>query len=296
MPRKTGKRIRLSNDRRLVCDIIELARRMPTAPITRTLDVVELSALRRKARPRISWQLIMMRAYALVARDFPQLRQVYAPWPWPHIYEHPESVCMMTVDREIEGEHRLFFARFCQPENYTLVQLQELFDYYRRRPITEIRHLAHQVQFASMPRWVRFFGWRLMTHLMPRSRAKQMGTFGMSLSGFRETKGVFHLGPTTTTLGYDQFCRDGKAFVTLTFDHRILDGKPAIDVLNGFDEVLHGQVKDELRMMIPSNRSVFDRDSSFNDRASREVGRSIIPVHSKFKRKARAKHPTHKAA
>ena len=250
---KRGKYISLANDRRIICDLIGIANRMPTAPLQIEIDVTEIKRLRRLIQPRISWQVIMMRAYAQVARDIPQLRQIYVPFPWPRLYEHSENVCLLTISRNHCGRERLFFARFCQPENYRLPQLQQLFDDYRRKPIKEFRQLQHQIRFASMPWLVRKIGWTILTHILPASRARQMGTFGMSLSGFKEVLGTFHLGPCTTTLGFDQLCRKGKAYVTLTFDHRVLDGKPASDALHALANVLKNQVTTELQMIARNN-------------------------------------------
>lgn len=246
-----GKSIAMTHDRRLVCDLVEIARRMPIAPIERTLELSELARLRRRARPKISWQVLMMRAYALVARDNPLLRRVYVGWPREYYYEHPENVCLLTISREVEGENQLIFARFNQPENHSLAQLQEQFDNFRSLPLDQIKHFKHQVRFSKMPRFLRRIGWSLLMNWMPASRAKLMGTFGMSLSGLRDTYGTWHLGPGTTILGYDQFCADGFARLTLTFDHRVLDGKPAFDVLASLNSVLRGQMCNELKMMCP---------------------------------------------
>ena len=242
-------RLPLTNDRRLVCDLVAIAQKTPFAPISRTIDVSALQALRKKIRPRLPWQVILMRAYGMVSQQFPVLRQIYVPLPYPHIYQHHESVCLLTVGREYQGVNRLFFARFNQPENHSLASLLEQLEIYRRRPVEEIQQLRHQVRFAKFPWWIRQMGWKLMTHWMPKGRAKLMGTFGMSLSGFRDTKGLYHLGPCTTILGYDQFCPRGNAHITLTFDHRILDGKPAVDVMEALRVTLHGPILDELQRM-----------------------------------------------
>jgi hypothetical protein len=230
---------------------------MPMAPLERTIDVLDVGRLRRRGRPKISWPVIMMRAYGLVARDNPVLRRIYVPLPKQHYYEHPESVCLLTISRQINGHECLLFARFTQPENRSLVQLQQKFDDYRRLPLEQIKQLRHQMRFARMPWFVRKAGWSLMTGWMPRARAKLMGTFGMSLSGLRDTHGSFHLGPCTSILGYDQICSNGSARLTLTFDHRVLDGKPAADVLESLRRVLHTQIRAELQgLVVPPQSSV----------------------------------------
>lgn len=244
-----GKRVPMTNDRRLVCDIVQLASRMPIVPLEKTFDVAELARVRRMVEPKISWAVIMMRAYGLVSAAHPVLRRVYVPLPWQHFLESPESVCMMTINRKVDGQDRLVFARFCRPEQYTLQQLEEQFDNYRKQPLENLKLVRHQLRFASMPWWVRKIGWGLMNRLMPRGRVKMTGTFGMSLSGLRDTWGTWHLGPCTTTLGYDQLCRNGKARITLTFDHRVLDGMPAFEILGEFEKTLKGQILGELSEM-----------------------------------------------
>ena len=69
-------------------------------------------------------------------------------FPYPHIYQHHESVCFLTISREAEGKNRLFFARFNQPENRSLAELHTMFDELRTKPIAEIRQLKHQGAFC----------------------------------------------------------------------------------------------------------------------------------------------------
>ena len=250
---KRGRYIPLPNDQRLVCDIINLARKTPFAPVQVEVDLRELSRLRRRCTPRIAWPVIVMRAYALVSREIPELRQVYSPFPWPRIYQHDESVCLMAIYRQ-EGDQRcLRFARFCQPENHSLLQLQQQFDDLRKLPLSQLRSLRHQARFAALPFWIRRLGWKVLTHLMPASRARQMGTFGMSLSGVGRVKGTYHLSPATSTVGYDPLCRRGQAHLTLTFDHRILNGKPAQEVLEALVSMLKDRVRNELCMLAKQN-------------------------------------------
>lgn len=244
-----GKRVPMTNDRRLICDIVYQARRMPLVPLEKTFDVSELSRLRRLVEPKISWAVIMMRAYGLVSAANPVLRRVYVPLPRQHFFEAPESVCMMTINRKVEGQEKLVFARFCRPELYSLQQLEEQFENYRKAPLESLKQVRHQFRFASMPWWIRKIGWGLMNTVMPRGRVRMTGTFGMSLSGLRDTVGTWHLGPCTTTLGYDQFCKNGKARITLTFDHRVLDGMPAFEILEEFEKTLKGQILCELQGM-----------------------------------------------
>ena len=179
MPR--GIRKKLANDRALVSDIVEIARRMPLAPLIREIDLSVIEKARKSVRSKISWTALMMKAYSLVAAERPELRQVYVPFPWPHIYQHPENVAMLTVTRNLPEGPRLFFARFAQPENQTLVDIQKRFDLMRRSPINEVKQFRHQKRFARWPKSIRRIAWWSMTNLMPAKLVQQIGTFGMSL-------------------------------------------------------------------------------------------------------------------
>lgn len=245
-----GSRIKLSNGRRLVDDVIRVARCQPMAAFAREMDLSPLCELRRQIRPRLSWNVIMMKAYAQVACQVPALRQVYVRWPWPHLYQAEDNVAMLTMAREEQGETRLFFARFQRPEQLWLPQLQEQLDQFQTAEIGSIKQFRHQQRFAALPTPLRRFAWWLMNDVWPAKRASHVGTFGMSISGFQGTyASSAHLGPNATILGVDPTPRLGIARVVLTFDHRILDGKPVIDILKQLQAQLNGPILREMERL-----------------------------------------------
>ncbi len=255
-----GKTIRLSNGRRLVDDVIRVAQKTPLASFRRDLDLSELVKLRNQIRPRISWNVLFMKAYAIVSVDNPVLRTAYASLPWPYLYEHDETVCILTVSKEHENENRLLFARITRPEIFTLLELQEKFDYFRRCDLNEVRQFRHQVFFAKFPSWIRRLVWATIFKAFPRRRLKNMGTFGMTLSGYGETKGTGNvLGPATSTLAIDLLPRKGISFFGYTFDHRVLDGKPAMDMIEQLRKALLGPIADELRSIIEQRKAVTEQ-------------------------------------
>ncbi len=240
---------KLSNGRRLVCDVIRIAQKVPSAGVLADLNVQELAECRRQVRPRIAWNVLLMKAYALLGLERPELRQLYAPWPWPHLYQHRKNVCVMTFSREHDGEERLFFGRFNEPDASTLLELQARYDEYREAPVESIKQFRHQINFAKFPGLVRRLGWWLMRDVWVRKAASHMGTFGMSISGFKDAFGTVHLSPNTTTLGVDVISRGGTSRTLLTFDHRVIDGKPAIDILQELGRILRGPILAELKSL-----------------------------------------------
>jgi len=241
-----GRRLSFSNGRRLVDDVIRVSNKMPMAAFSSEWDVAQVAKLRRLAKPKISWNVLMMKAHAIVCQRNEILRRAFVKFPYAHLYEHHQSVCMMTIGRKHDGEERLFFARFNEPNNYTLIELQELYDTYRKAPIEEIKQFRHQITFAKFPSPVRRFAWWALFNLWPQKRASHMGTFGMSISGHRGALGASHLGSNTTILGVDPNPRKGVAKMLLTFDHQILDGAPATDIFQQGQRVLATAVAREL--------------------------------------------------
>ncbi len=242
-----GKRIKFSNGRRLVEDIIHVANKTPLAGFVADQDAGLVAKFRRYSRPKISWNVLYMKAYSIVCKQDASLRRAYVGFPWSHLYEHDKNVCMMTIAREYKGEERLFFARFNSPEESTLVELQEQYDHYRRAPIEEIKQFRHQINFAKAPRFARRFAWWALANLWPKKRSSHMGTFGMSISGNKGCYGVsHHLGPATTTLGVDPFPKKGVSKIVMTFDHRVMDGAPVTKAMQKMHHMLTTAVKVEL--------------------------------------------------
>ncbi len=241
-----GKRLALSNGRRMVDDVIRMAKQMPIAGLAGDYDFEKVAQLRKKTRPKIAWNVLFMKAYAQVCRQTPELLRAYTTFPWRHLYEHHEPVCMMTIAREYQGEERLLFARFTQPDYFSLEELQTQYDHYRKAPVESIKQFRHQIRFAKAPSLVRRFAWWTLYNAWPAKRATHMGTFGMSFSGHHGAYGSQHLGPNTTTLGVDPMPRRGKARLVLTFDHRVMDGTPATRVFKKMQRMMNTTIAKEL--------------------------------------------------
>jgi len=108
-----GRRIALSPPRRLLTDLSHLSRGFPRATLLTRINVAALAEPRDLAR--IPWPVVFAKAYALVAPGSPPLRRVYVKLPWPHLYELPQSVASIIVERDWphdgdSGEKALFLG------------------------------------------------------------------------------------------------------------------------------------------------------------------------------------------
>lgn len=250
-----GKIIPLTNGRRLVDDVIRIARSQPIASFYRDMDLSCLDSLRKQIKPKLSWNAILMKAYALVSREVPELRQFYRKFPWPHLYQIENTVAQLTIGRQAGAEPRLYFARFCDPDQLGLHQIQEKIDYFQTSPIAEIKQFRHQDRFAALPGPLRRFLWWTLMEAWPTQRGSYMGTFGMTLSCFNQTFATSLLSPNTTSLGVDPTPRNGISRVILTFDHRVLDGKPVIDIISKLYSKLVGPIRQEMESLAEARKN-----------------------------------------
>jgi hypothetical protein len=222
---------------------------MPTFAADRLFSLGEIAELRGQATPRISWTVLFLKAYALVAADCRSLRQAYLRWPWPHLVEHPHSVATVAINRRDEerGEDRLCWGRFMEPERQSLGSLQQALERYQREPIDDI--FRRQVQHSKLPRPLRRLIWWVNLNLVVKKRAKRLGTFSMSTLAGLGAGNRSHPSILTTSLTYGPIDERGQMLVTLICDHRVLDGALAARSLAQLEAVLCGPIARELAML-----------------------------------------------
>jgi hypothetical protein len=235
----------LTCNRALVLDLLALSARHAYFPVEQTFELSELAALRAAAPRRISWTVLFMKAYALVAAEIPQLRQAYCRWPWPRLCECGENVAMLAINRLHDGEERLCWGRFMSPERQSLIELQHALEAYQREPVEKI--FRRQVRLSRCPSGVRRLALWLNLNFARKRRAKRLGTFSISTLAGQQTLNRFHPTLLTTSLSFGPLDEQGRALVTLVCDHRVLDGALAARALVNLQTVLRGAIVDELR-------------------------------------------------
>jgi hypothetical protein len=248
-----GRRRLISAHRALVLDTIHFARSVPTFPVEQTFLLASLAALRIASPVRISWTVLFLKAMARVAQGSPVLRRTFVPYPWPHVYEHLESVGAVAINRQCDGEDRLCWGRFAGPENVSLVELQESLDRFQREPVERI--FRRQVRFSRFPTWIRRLAWQFGLYVDVAKRAKRFGSFSISSLAGQQTLNRFHPSIHTASLTYGPLDERGACLVTLICDHRVLDGAAAAAALHQLQHVLLHEIADELRAMSPARRA-----------------------------------------
>lgn len=246
MARVTGRRVALTPARRAIVEVMRLSAGVPLVTIERTMNLRGLVEARAGLAAAPSWAAIFAKAYARVAARHPELRRAYLSWPWPHLYQADQSVASVAVEREYAGASCVFFAFVSNPDQHTLASLQAVLTAAKREPVEGLRHARRLLRYARLPWPLRSWAFRWGYHRSGHSRAKNFGTFGLTVTAGLGATLEHLVSPLTTTLTYGPVAADGTASVRLVFDHRVLDGAPAARALRDLEAVLTGELVTEV--------------------------------------------------
>lgn len=251
-PRATHKagnrrRILVPRSRRLTCDVLHFHQEVPLCPHHRGFYLAPLNAIRTSAPTRVSWPVLFLKAYAILARETPVFRQTWMTFPWPTIYQHDTSIGMLAIQREYQGEPWLFWGRFPAPENTTLSELQRLLDRYQHHPVEQI--FKRYLLLSSIPNPLRQFIWWCHLKLSGATRAKRVGTFFLSTLASRGVEIDCPPSFQTGVLSYGPIDTQGYSRVTLAYDHRLMDGRLVADSLLRMEQILNGVLAEELKTL-----------------------------------------------
>jgi hypothetical protein len=248
--------------RRLVNDMLHFAQRVPTVPVERTIDVRKAQELREIVPNRISWCALFLKAYGLVAVQFPELRRAFMQVPRHRLYEHPHSIASLAVERSYQGELGVFFGHVRAPENQPLAELERIVRAYKDLPVEEVAIYRRALRVGRFPGPVRRMMWWYGLHLSGPGRARRLGTFGLSTYSGLGAHSLHPLSPLTTTMNYGCVDEKGKVNVRIVYDHRVMDGAIIARALGALEEVFNEDVTRQMRSLIMELRSSAEARSS----------------------------------
>ena len=245
-----GIPIALSAPRRVIIDFLHVASRVPTVPVQRRMNILELVRARQEAIPRPCWPAIFLKGYAMVVDEIPELRRAFVQLPWPQLYQYPTTIASIAIEREYQQEPCVFFAKIADPASWPLARIHTTIREFAEAPLETLPMFHKMMHLARFPRPVR----RLLLWLglnLPRTQPGQFGTFGLSVYSSLGAESLHPLSTLTTTLNYGVIESDGTVFVRIIYDHRVLDGAIIARVLERLEKVLLGPILAELHRMAP---------------------------------------------
>lgn len=242
-----GRTRAIGSERALVLDVLHLSRQVPAFPVECWFEMGAVAEARSAACRRISWIALFAKAYALACVDVPELRRSYLSFPWPRFFQSRYTVISVAMDRVVDEQHRLLWGRLRWPEERSLTEIQEELDEYVHGDVHQM--FRQQLICGRVPRILRLMGWWWRTNIRPSQRARRLGTGSISVLASQGVLNRRHPCLLTSSLSYGPLQTDGRMWVTLQCDHRVIDGYAAATAINSMHDYLRGQVLLELRKL-----------------------------------------------
>ncbi len=188
---------------------------------------------------------LWMKALALVGQRRPELRTAYLPFPWARLYEHPECVCSVVVERTWQGVQALFFEQITAPEQRSLAELDRMMRKLKNVPIEDNGSFRRLIRYSRPPVLVRRLFWSGMLYWWGWLRTKCTGTF--ALNSF-PTGGVITQSAMAASfvLYYGLVEPNGDAQIQIFYDHRIMDGFEVFRIVRAVDATMNRDLAAEL--------------------------------------------------
>jgi hypothetical protein len=244
---RKGVRLPLTAARKMVVELLHHAKKIPSLPLKRSMNVGELLAARAASSQRPSWVALFLKAYAIVARDRPELRRTYIPFPWPHLYEHPVSECAVLIERNWDGEKAVLAAKIRGPEEQPLADIDGHMKRFATAPAESISDLRQLMRLGRLPGFVRRWAFWNTLNLSGYTKSKRFGTFMVSTLGNFGVEQIHPIAPLTTYLSFGPIAANGDVTALIVYDHRVLDGRSVAGTLCDLEAALNGPVLAEVQ-------------------------------------------------
>ena len=246
MSKLAGRSLRITPYRRVVADLMHFSQQVPAVTAERRMDLSALVAARAAAPNRPSWTVLFSKAYAIVSRDYPELRRSYLKFPWPRLYEHPHSIAALNVERRLADEDVVLFCLIRSPENRTIPEMEAIERHHREEPIEKLRCFQRSVGMAKIPWPFRRGVWWTALNAFGRRRCHNFGTYSVSSIASQGAGLVSLLPILTSALHYGLLEPNGQLPVRITWDHRVMDGATIARALVDLESVLTREMVREL--------------------------------------------------
>jgi pyruvate/2-oxoglutarate dehydrogenase complex dihydrolipoamide acyltransferase (E2) component len=243
-----GRMIHLSVPRRMVIDLLYFASGIPTVPVQKRMALAPLVAARAACRERPRWTAIFTKAYALMARDFPEFRRAYVKLPWPHLYEYPRSNATVIIERDYKGEPGLFSISIKEPAEQSLRDIGRQLEHGSTAPVESVKDFTRAMNFARLPKPLRRAFWWICLN-WGRQRGNYFGTFGVSVYSALNAESLHPLSPLTSLLNYGVISSDGMLEVRIIYDHRVMNGATVARALAHLEEILTTAMLEDVRAL-----------------------------------------------
>ena len=234
----------LARERRHTQRFLEHAHTFSPVHLDTEVDMSAVRDHRANAKTRgdrYSWVTYLLHAAARVLAAHPEANAAITGRRWPKVASYPTVNVKLTLDKRLNGHRLVFSAVLPDCDTASLDDIQRDVDRLKDGDAATMPELRGARMLQKLP-WP--LG-QLVFRLGARSLARRpaiMGTLAVTSLGHSAVDGFHSVGGTTITLGAGRVLdrpvvRDGAIVVApvmrlnLTFDHRVIDGAEAAEIL-----------------------------------------------------------------
>ncbi|MER5641536.1 2-oxo acid dehydrogenase subunit E2 [Kitasatospora sp. NPDC002227] len=217
------------------------------------VDMSLVTAHRARSERRYSLVSYLLLAVGEVLGRHPEANAVLAPgWPsrfsTPKVTRFPSVTAKLALDRPVEGQRTVLSALLPGLEHQTLAGIQDTVDRYRGPDAADLPEFAAVRKLGKLPAPLGRLAFTAALR-RPARRAQILGTVAVSSLGHRPVDGFHSVGGTAVTINAGRItdrpvARAGQVVIApvmrlgLAFDHRVVDGATAADVLGDLKKTL----------------------------------------------------------
>jgi hypothetical protein len=233
----------ISLARKLIIDLVHAS--VPLVVVRRTMKIERLVTARASLAVRPGWATIMAKAFCIVARDEPWLRTFYMKWPWPHFYELPDSVAMISIVRDEIEKDAVIWTKIKGADKFPLAAVEASIQRGKTAPLDDIPSIKRVLLVSRFPLPLRRLIWAICFNV-GRFRANNFGTFGITSIASLGSETVVAQAPGPSLISYGLVRSDHTMELLYHWDHRLYDGILVARALDRLEDVLNSDIADEL--------------------------------------------------
>ena len=207
------------------------------------VDATEIKAARADSGNAISFVTFVVKAAADVIAAFPEACAVLKDGFRPKLATVPEISAKVLFDKEIRGRRCVVSGTVEDAQHRSLTEIQSAIDEYKRAEVAQSGPFSALWKLQRLPLPLLQLVYRAVLR-NPARRAKLQGTFSVTSAGQESVRAILPMIAGTVGLGIGRIAdmpvvRAGQVIaapiliLSLTFDHRVIDGALASELLAG---------------------------------------------------------------
>ena len=232
--------------RRWIADIIHVGRKAHTVGADLVVNVAAAAAARTARQPAVSWVSMWVRAVGIVARNRPELRTAYLPFPWPRMYVHPSMAVTVMIERQWQGAPAVFAQPIPNVDTRTVSEIDDVFVPLKSLPVENVGAFRHIIRISGFPLPLRRMLWGIAHGWSGRLRSKYLGSAAINSLPRTRIRITQIASPCSFLIYFGQAAPNGDMPVQVFWDHRVTDAIEVDRLFREIEAALNGAVVAEL--------------------------------------------------